>query len=98
MKIRELRQVVEKFGAYVASMMNVLDHSIDTQSDLMYGCEDTYNYVSIPIRNLQDFALDKDSLDKLYSIMAFFVDNVMGEGNIYLTNREDKLVIEIAWS
>jgi len=101
---RELKEVVSKFGAYVASIMDTLSKYIDTRADLMYGeegpdCEESpYRYVALPIKNLENEGLDKDAIDKLYSTMAFFVDNVIGSGNIYLTQREDTLVIEIAWN
>lgn len=101
---RELKDVVNKFGAYIVSMMEVLNNKIDTTADLIYGTElsprdsHEFNYVALPIKNLEGDGLDKDSLDKLYAVMAFFVDNALGSGNIYLTQRKGKLVIEIAWT
>lgn len=98
---QEIRDVINLFGAFVASMKNSLTRTIDMSADLIYGQgispQGQYSYVAIPIRSLKDDGLDKESLDKLFSIMAFFVDNTIGEANIYLTTRDEKLVIEIAW-
>lgn len=99
----DLNEVVGLFGAFLTSMKYGLKHTIDMYGDIMYGTApgrsggEAYSYVAIPIKCLDDGGIDKDNLDKLFSLMAFFVDNAIGAGNIYLTNRNGKLVIEIAW-
>jgi len=97
-----LKEVVNLFGAFVVSMQHTLKRTINMSDDLIYGEEvydssSGYSYVAIPLKPFNDTGIDKDDLDKLFSLMAFFVDNTIGAGNIYLTTRKNKLVIEIAW-
>ena len=94
--------VYPRFVQYTDSMKSRLSLvGIDTTQPVMYGAdrgdEGEFMFVALPLYDLANDGLDKDDIDKLYSIMAFFVDNVIGAGNIYLTNRNGKLVIEIAW-
>jgi hypothetical protein len=97
----QLREIVNLFGAFVFSMKGTLKRTIDMSADLLYGESESdqgkYLYVSIPLRSFDNTGIDKDDLDKLFSIMAFFVDNTIGSANIYLTTRNERLVIEIAW-
>jgi hypothetical protein len=98
---------INQFTAYVASMERPLSRMVDMSADIIHGQgtredkwagdPEPFDYVALTLKDLSNGGLDKDSLDKLYSIMAFFVDNVITSGNIYLTNRNGKLVIEIAW-
>jgi hypothetical protein len=94
------------FHHYVKSMKRALIDMVEPDDSLImhgiiHGHDKSelveFDYVALPIKDLAGEGLDKEALDKLYSIMAFFVDNVIGAGNIYLTNRNKKLVIEIAW-
>ena len=99
--LQKLEDVVNKFSAYFAGLERFRD-TIDMSGDIIYGVDTStntpYNYIAIPLRSMVNCGIDKDGIDKLFGMMAFFVDNVMASGNIYLTNRKDKLVIEIAWS
>ena len=97
----QLKEIVSLFGAFVFSMKGTLKHTIDMSADLLYGESESvqgkYSYVAIPLKSFDNDGIDKDALDKLFSTMAFFVDNTVGSANIYLTTRNEHLVIEIAW-
>lgn len=101
-------EIINQFGAYVSGMVVPLREVLDMSSDLIYGedvnsLKEIFFFVALPLKPLgESNSLTKDSLDKLYSIFDFFSTHVLQPKisgcSIYLTQRNGKLVMELAWS
>ena len=91
------------------SYLNTLSRSagkvIDIEANIMEGKEESgpdapYSYLSMPVKNLSGDGIILDEFDNFYKLMVPFLNEHFGDengSNIYLTRRDGKLVVEIAW-